>query len=55
MKRSMHYVGYALDFRTRHIAVGWHEKLAKEVRRALTDEYDVVLEKTHLHVEYDPT
>ncbi len=55
MKRSLHYVGYALDFRTRHVATGWHEKLAKEVQRALGEEYDVILEKTHLHVEYDPT
>jgi len=55
MKRSLHFVGYALDFRTRHIAIGWHEKIAKDVQRALGEEYDVVLEKTHLHVEYDPT
>ena len=55
MTKSLHYVGYAIDLRTRHIPIGWREKVANQLARALGDEYDVVLEKTHIHVEYDPT
>jgi len=55
MTKSFHYVGYALDFRTRHIPIGWREKLKDQIARALGDEFDVVLEKTHIHVEFDPT
>lgn len=53
--RSLHYVGYAIDFRTRHIPEGWREKLYRDIQRALGEEFDVVLEKTHIHVEFDPT
>ena len=52
---SFHYVGYAIDFRTRHIPGGWLHKLERDIKRALGSEFDVVLEKTHLHVEFDPT
>ena len=55
MTKSFHYVGYALDFRTRHIPEGWREGLHLKIQRALGEEFDVVLEKTHIHVEFDPT
>jgi hypothetical protein len=55
MTKSFHYVGYALDFRIRHIPEGWRDKLYRDICRALGDEFDVVLEKTHVHVEFDPT
>jgi len=49
---SLHYKGLALDLRTwtlngREVMV--HAKL----QRALGDQYDVVLEKDHIHVEWD--
>lgn len=53
-KGSRHYVGLALDFRTRHLREGYEKHIAKEITNALNDEYDVVLEATHLHVEFDP-
>ena len=54
MVGSKHYQGDALDFRVR--ATRKHERpaLAEAVSEALGDDYDVVLEETHLHVEYDP-
>lgn len=55
MTKSFHYVGYALDFRIRHIPEGWRDKLHNDIQRALGDEFDAVLEKTHIHVEFDPT
>ena len=51
---SLHYVGLALDFRTRHVAAGEHDKLRDMVADALGPQFDVVLEETHLHVEYQP-
>lgn len=51
---SEHYKGDALDFRTRHMRAGDAARLTEEVRIALGKDFDVVLERTHLHVEYDP-
>lgn len=50
---SLHYCGLALDFRTRHVPAELREKLLAEVKAALGPEFDVILEETHLHVEYD--
>lgn len=54
MPGSRHYEGLALDFRTRHL--NWHQKSAvrRSIARNLGSDYDVLLERTHLHVEYDP-
>lgn len=58
---SLHYRGLALDFRTRNVPEDLRDDLQRAVQVALNGEasnfvgdYDVVLEKTHLHVEYDP-
>ena len=60
MKWSKHYEDKALDFRTGHT---WDPPLMTDAEaHAVRDElkgllgmgFDVVLEKDHLHVEYDP-
>ena len=52
---SLHYVGLALDVRTRHIPQnGLKKKIADEIRVALGPQYDVILEKTHIHIEFQP-
>lgn len=52
---SLHYTGAALDFRIRHLPQdGTAEDIAGDIEYALTDDYDVVLEETHIHVEYQP-
>lgn len=51
---SLHYKGLALDFRTRHMPEEALEPLVKRIRQCIGDQYDVVLEKTHIHIEYDP-
>jgi len=50
---SLHYLGYAGDVRTRYFQDGGVEA-ADQLRDALTDEYDVVLESTHIHIEFQP-
>ena len=49
-----HYLGYALDFRTRHLVPGDRACVQGRVQSALGDQYDVILEDDHLHVEFDP-
>lgn len=51
---SLHYVGLAVDFRTRHLAAGDNFKVAGELKDRLGLEFDVVLERDHIHVEYQP-
>ena len=55
---SEHYKGDAVDFRTRHLPGGSEGETARlvfqKIAAALGDEYDVVLESTHIHVEFDP-
>jgi hypothetical protein len=52
---SLHYTGSALDYRTRFFATRADaEEAAGEVREALGPDFDVVLEDTHLHIEFDP-
>lgn len=54
MKGSKHYSGYAIDIRSRHLdnleivkLVNWFE-----INHGL--KYDMVVEKDHIHIEYDP-
>lgn len=51
---SKHYIGNACDFRTRNVAPNRLTELVDQIKSALGDEYDVVLEDNHLHVEFDP-
>lgn len=50
---SLHYVGFAFDVRTRDL------KIVPAVARdaldtVLGEEFDVVIEDSHLHVEFQP-
>ena len=51
---SLHYVGKALDYRTRNIPPGQLDFLVEEAKAALGPQFDVVEESDHLHVEFDP-
>jgi len=51
---SLHYEGLAADFRIRHLpSRAIAEIIFEDIRNHLTDDYDVVLESDHIHVEYD--
>jgi hypothetical protein len=52
--KSLHYKGYAVDFRTMNVNPSVAESVAMRLKNALGNNYDVVLEKDHLHIEYDP-
>lgn len=44
---SLHHAGFAFDIRSEGVSID-------RIRSLLGDDYDVVVEKTHLHIEYDP-
>lgn len=51
---SLHYVGDALDFRTRDVEEAVMTELVATIKERLGENYDVVVEADHLHCEYDP-
>ena len=53
-RQSLHYVGFAIDLRIRHMEEPHKEEIFKEIKKALTTDYDVVLHSTHIHIEYQP-
>ena len=48
---SLHHTGRAVDLRLPTLGV---EQIVQQLKNRLGDEYDVVLEKDHIHLEYDP-
>lgn len=53
-KNSLHYSGNAIDFRIRHLKKKHKHKIFEDIKSSLTKDFDVVLESTHIHVEYQP-
>ena len=52
-RSSKHYVGLALDFRSRNIPPGEQPKLRDKIAALLGPDFDVILEPDHFHIEYD--
>jgi len=53
-KGSLHYVGLASDTRNRDIPLAQRKNIRDELQHALQEEYTVILEGTHFHVEFQP-
>lgn len=51
---SLHYYGLALDLRTNYFSLDTARIVCLELANKLGRNFDVVLEKSHIHVEYDP-
>ena len=51
---SLHYAGAAVDLRIRHLPLGGAERIYGDLISALGSDYDVVLEKSHIHLEFQP-
>ncbi|MEQ8504574.1 MAG: hypothetical protein RIB80_04560 [Rhodospirillales bacterium] len=51
---SLHYQGAAFDLRTRDMTFEQKHAAVQGLADALGDDFDVVVEKTHLHIEYQP-
>ena len=52
--KSKHYCGSAIDIRTREMSESKAEKAKDLISTWLTDEFDVIHESNHIHIEYDP-
>jgi hypothetical protein len=52
-ERSKHYIGQAVDIRTKDLTSGEEWEL-REWLSNLGEDYDIVQESDHLHVEFDP-
>jgi len=60
-KGSLHFVGHGLDLRNR-ASTGrlkrwpkeFTERFVRKLRSRLTSEYDIVVEKYHIHAEFQP-
>ena len=56
MYGSYHYQGKAIDCRTRNLPSRETDAIAiaAELRGRLGPDYDIVVERDHIHIEYDP-
>lgn len=54
MEGSLHYEGRAIDLRHRQMPDGAKRLICDELIATLGSDWDVVLEDTHIHIEYDP-
>lgn len=51
---SLHYLGLGGDFRTSHIPPERQAFIRDKIKKALGEEFDVILESNHLHLEFQP-
>jgi len=51
---SLHYIGCAADIRTRHIPKEQRQGIRDMIAEVLGAQFDVVLESTHIHIEFQP-
>lgn len=51
---SLHYAGSAADLRTRYFPPAVRQQVRDALKDSLPDDYDVVLEATHIHLEFQP-
>lgn len=52
---SLHYSGNAVDIRTYNLPVGLDpHQVAGKIDDALGQDFDVLFEKDHIHIEYQP-
>ena len=54
MKGSLHYNGYGFDVRTNFLTSAQITIFFDALKNHMDYEFDIVLEKTHIHIEYDP-
>ncbi len=54
MNGSLHYEGLAVDIRTLSATPEMRLAAFNSIKLALGENFDVILEKDHIHIEYDP-
>lgn len=51
---SLHYLGLAIDLRTRDLPSGEPYEIVNLLKSALGEDFDVVMESDHIHIEFQP-
>ena len=51
---SLHFVGQAADLRSAHLDRDLRQRIRRELDERLGDDFDVVLEQDHFHIEFQP-
>ena len=51
---SRHYLGYAIDTRTRDFRHAHIPKVLRDLKEALGDDFFVIFEKNHFHISFKP-
>ncbi len=51
---SLHYAGRAIDFRNRGLSADQRAEFVDAARRYLNNDFDLVNESNHFHLEYQP-
>ena len=54
MAHSKHPIGLAIDIRKRDLPKAAIANFDAELRESLGEQYDIVNEETHWHIEFDP-
>mgnify|MGYP003558061134 FL=1 len=54
MVGSLHYAGFAIDFRSWVVPVDKRPALLAQLKRELGKDWDVIEERDHFHAEYQP-
>lgn len=54
MKGSIHYKAKAIDLRTRDMSEHQKDHMVTRLKTELGDDWDVIKEKSHIHLEFDP-
>ena len=54
MTKSLHYVGRAIDLRTRNLSLSEQRVVLRELKLRLGNAFDIILEPDHIHLEFDP-
>ena len=53
-RASLHYIGHAIDLRTKDMSKQMAEAISNDIRERLGLQFDVVKEKDHIHIEFQP-
>jgi hypothetical protein len=51
---SLHYAGNAVDIRIATLLPNEREPIRDQIKAALNNDFDVILESDHIHIEYQP-
>lgn len=52
-RKSRHYIGFAIDLRSRNVLPKYRKEVARKIGNALGLEWYVAFEKDHFHIQFN--